>query len=73
MVYSVQIVETQMVEVAANDDAIPAYILGGRFSTIPLAEEAGNAVTKRLGDAGRQAFYHVPDEDGLQVGPAGPV
>jgi hypothetical protein len=74
MVYSVQIVETRAVEVASDDDdALPAYTLGGRFSTIPLAEEAGNAVTKRLRDAGRQAFYHVLDPDGLPVGPTGPV
>ena len=63
-----------MVEVAGgDDDALPAYTLGGHFSTIPLAEEAGNAVTRRLRDAGRQAFYHVLDQDGLPVGPTGPV
>lgn len=62
-----------MVEVDGGDNALPAYILGGRFSTIPLAEEAGNAVTRRLRDAGREAFYHVLDQDGLPVSPTGPV
>jgi hypothetical protein len=73
MVYSVQIVETGVDEVAGGEKAFPTYTLGKRFSTIPSAEEAGNAVARRLMDAGRQAFYHVLDEDGLPVGPAEPV
>jgi hypothetical protein len=73
MIYSVQIVETRVVEIADGENAFPAYTLGGRFATIPLAEEAGNAVTKRLRDAGRQAFYHVLDPDGLPVGSTGPA
>jgi hypothetical protein len=72
MIYSVQIVESRVVETPDGESGSPSHILEHRFSTIPQAEDAGNSEIKRLRDAGTRAYYNVLDQDGRPVGPTGP-
>jgi hypothetical protein len=73
MIYSVQIVESRVVETADGESGSPAYFLERRFSTIPLAEEAGGQEVKRRRSEGNRAHYNIFDQEGRPCGPNGPV
>jgi hypothetical protein len=73
MIYSVQIVETRVVETADGETGSPAYLLEGCFSTIPLAEEVGRLEVKRRQSEGMRTYYNVFDPEGRPCGPNGPV
>jgi hypothetical protein len=73
MIYSVQIVESRVVETADGESGSPAYFLEGRFSTIPLAEDAGGLEVKRRQGEGIRAHYNIFDSEGCPCGPNGRV
>jgi hypothetical protein len=73
MIYSVQIVESRVVETEDGESGLPAYVLAGRFSTIRLAEEAGGLEVKRRESEGMRVHYNIFDLEGHPCGPNGPV